>query len=291
MTEQPLDLHPADVDATSAAHRRRLLRSRTVGYGFGVGCPLALVLGAMTGHPLAALLAPLAVAALVLAVAFVNASKHAEADFYTALARDFGYSSVDHLQLPALTPLLGAGRRRWCEHYMAGPLGGELDGVSCGLGQYVWEVQQQGSDGDERKRRYRLTICVIDLEPALAMFKGIFVRRRRGVFGDLIGDDWLQRSDLHDIKLESEDFNERYELQVTSDQDEVALRQLLSPSFIVWLSTHPLAPSFECFGGSLVVFLEREVEDRARIEMLRDAGREIAARLTTQARERVLAGV
>jgi len=27
MTEQPLDLHPADVDATSAAHRRRLLRS------------------------------------------------------------------------------------------------------------------------------------------------------------------------------------------------------------------------------------------------------------------------
>ena len=84
--------------------------------------------------------------------------------------------------------------------------------------------------------------------------------------------------------MESLAFSERYELLVADDQDEIMARQLLSPSLVVWLAEHPLAPGFELRAGMLVVFVGRSLEDEGNLTYLMDATRRIAARVADETR-------
>jgi hypothetical protein len=80
-------------------------------------------------------------------------------------------------------------------------------------------------------------------------------------------------------------FNELYDLRLATEQNELALRELLSPSFVAWFGEHPLRPGFECRGGTLVVFIPGHEESADRFVLLMDAAREIARRLGRQLEE------
>ena len=119
------------------------------------------------------------------------------------------------------------------------------------------------------------------------MFPGLFLCRRRGIFGGLDGEDWLSHRNRHEVQLESAAMCERYELWVDDAQDDLLLRELFAPSLQVLLAEHPLAPCFEYRAGALVVYVERRIEDEGGLDMLREASGRIAAAFATEVEEQL----
>jgi hypothetical protein len=257
---------------------RRLIRGRGAGYALALGIVGAIVLGAFLREPAVVLAGPLAVVGLVLGIAHLVADRRSERDFFLSFARARGLSYAPRTELLPLTPLLGAGERRECRHWMQGPLGEGQP--SCGLGHYVFH--ERHGEGERAWWTSRdFTVCVVDLEPGIVLFPGVFVVRRRDLV-DRIGGGWLDTSNRRRVELESAALCERYELWVERSQDDLLLRQLFAPAFVAWLAEHPLQPCFEYRAGTLVVYLERRLEDAGRLGWLLDATAEIARRFARE---------
>ena len=73
-------------------------------------------------------------------------------------------------------------------------------------------------------------------------------------------------------------------------QDEITMRQLFAPSFVVWLANHPLQPGFELRAGTLVVFLPGECGEAGKLEWLLMAADEIAKRIRLELTDAAQAG-
>ena len=265
-----------EADATRGDHMRRILHGRVAGYTLAIGIAGAVVLGAWLGEPLVILAGPMAVVAIVLGVSFLVADRRAERDFFMRFARAHHFMYAAHMELLPLTPLLGAGERRECRHWMQGPLGEGLP--HCGLGHYVFKVRRGGDEG-KIWTSHEFTICVVDLEPGIALYPGLFLMRRRDLVDALGGKHWLDTGTRRRVELESEALNERCELWVEHSQNDVRLLQLFSPSFVSWLAEHPLHPFFEYRAGTLVVYVERPLEDAAHLGWMLEVTAEVAGRL------------
>jgi hypothetical protein len=279
----PAKSKPADADSTRGRRFHQVLGGRTFAYWVVLGSAAALVAGAWLGSLAVALGGPLAVIATGLVIAFASADRRSERDFFCAYAgtRDLTYLR-DFSPMP-MTPLLGAGDRRRCEHWMTGSLDGSLEG---GLGHFTYEVRDRDERGRMKRRETRhFTICVLDLEPAMRSFPGIFLCRRRGVFGVLDGKDWLSHANRHEVQLESARLCERYALWVDDGQDEVLLQELFAPSFEVLLAEHPLEPCFEYRAGTLVVYVERCLDDEGHLDWMREVTAKIANRFASEVEE------
>jgi hypothetical protein len=254
---------------------RRYLVSRAAIWTLVAGAIGAIALGATQDNPLLTPAALAGVALAIAAVAWVAADRKAARDFYWGFAQSVGLTYAHQMQLLPLTPLLGAGDRRMLEHWMYGRLPGNLSG---GVGQLVWMVTERDSDGDRVvKERNRFTVCVVDLEASLALFKGVFLRGQRGVIVPC--SEWLARGRTRAVELESSEFVDKYELLAADDQDDILLRRLLSPTLVNWLAHHPLDLGFELKAGTLCVFVPRPLEDAGSITYLIDAARHIARRV------------
>jgi hypothetical protein len=255
---------------------RSYLRRRTAFWALFAGVSAAFLYGAWKADPLIMVAGPAAVVLGVTGIAWVMAER-----LYRGFARNVGLGYARAFELLPLTPLLGAGQRRRAEHWMYGQLPGDLPG---GVGHFVWERIERDSDGDPQVReRNRFTLCVADLEPSMALFKGVFIRRRRGFVAS--HSDWLEDRPTRRLEVESAAFTERYELLIADDQDEVILRRLLQPTLVSWLANHPLTPGFEVKAGALVVFVPHAIEDAGNLTYLIDATRHIAARVLSEVEE------
>ena len=122
-------------------------------------------------------------------------------------------------------------------------------------------------------------------------FQGTYLRRRRGILDRLDTDaNWLRNHRLKKVELESTAFTEKYELWRERDQDEIKMRQLFAPSFVVWLAEHPLAPGFELRAGELVVFIPGHCPEAGKLEFLLMAANEISKRIQAELTEAAQAG-
>jgi hypothetical protein len=289
-----IDAHPAEPGAfamTADSGQGRLFRayvsSRPAVYAAVIGSAAAFVYGASQRDVLIMALGPLAVPALVILVAAVAADRGAAERFFRHYAGSVGLDYWGRAGLQPLTPLLGAGDRRWCEHWMAGRLPGDAP-LSGGIGQLVWEERRGRRRGDAIELgdvtvRHRATICVADLEDSIRVFHGVFVRPRRGLIATV--PDWLSDTRTRPLEVESAAFSQRYELLAADDQDELLARQLLSPSLVLWLAEHPLEPGFELRAGMLVVFVDRALSDEGSLTFLLDAMKRIASRVVQETAE------
>ena len=260
---------------------RSYLRSRLAVFALVLGGSAAFLYGAWKRDPLIMAAGPGAVVLGVVAIAWFVADRMAAHRFFSGFARSVGLSYARHAELPALTPLLGAGDRRRLEHWMHGRLPG---GHAGGVGHLVWEHIKRDSDDDVHvKERNRFTVCVVDLESSMLRFRGVYLRPRLGVFAP--HSDWLKRSRARRVEVESSDFTQRYELRLAGDQDEIVLRRLLSPTLVSWLANHPLEPGFELKAGALTVFVPRAIEDAGNVTFLIDATRHLAARVLAEVEE------
>lgn len=280
---RPAARDPRDANSTRARHLRDLVHGRGFLYGLVLGAVATVVTGAAL-HSVALLVGgPIAVALVALLITFVSADRRSERDFFRdyAATRDFAY--IGDMAMTPLTPLLGAGDRRRCQQWMQGPLEG---GLGCGLGHYTYQVRDRDSHGHSMLRETRhFTICVVDLEAGMRMFPGVFLCRRRGLFGGLDGEDWLSHKNRHKLELESASLCERYDLWIDDAQQELPLRELFVPSFEVLLAEHPLEPCFEYRAGTLVVYVERKLEDEGHLDWLREMAAKVAARFSTEVEE------
>ena len=280
---RPAASEPADADATRGRHLHELLGGRAFAYAVVLGSVVALVAGAWLGSLLVAVGGPIALVAIALAISFAAADRRSELDFFEAYAATHGLSYEGDFAPQPMTPLLGAGDRRRCDHWMTGRLDG---GLGIGLGHYTYEVQERDSRARVKRREKRhFTICVVDIEAAMRMFPGVFLCRRRGVFGILDGRDWLSHTNRHEVELESTRLCERYELWIDDGQDEVLLHELFAPSFEVLLAEHPLEPCFEYRAGTLVVYVARRLEDEGHLDWMRAVTARIVSRFATEAEE------
>jgi hypothetical protein len=254
---------------------RSYLTSVPAAYAMAFGSLAAFTIGAWQGNLAIMLGGPAAIVLGVAGLAWYFADRAAANNFYWGFADSVGLTYANQTQLLTMTPLLGAGHRRHVEQWMYGRLPGDLSG---GVGQLVWEKIQKDSDGTTSvKERNRFTVCVVDLDPSLPYFRGVYLHPRRGLFAPY--SDWLGRTPVRTVEVESSQFVERYELRAASDQEDLLLRRLFSPTVVSWLANHPLSPGFELKAGTLCVFVPRPLEDAGNLTYLIDAARHLAGRV------------
>lgn len=274
---------PANANVGRNEHFRATLRRPGVVAALVLVPSLALLLGAASGGAPAAIGAPLAAVALILAAAWHAADRIAEQAFWKATAASIGFEPFCDLgELQMTTPLLHAGDRRCFRHELKGPLGAQ--GLLAKLAHYRYDVRHEDKDGKDTWRHYRFTICAVELEAGMELFQGIYLRERRGLLA-LGRHDWLRGRGLREVELESTDFNDAYELQVSPEQDQGRLRELFDPRTIVWLTDHPLRPHFEFRAGFLVVYVPGYLEDLGRVVWLLEAAERLAGRVRTEIAE------
>jgi hypothetical protein len=280
-----------------SAYLRESLRGRAASWGLLAGIVIFTMAGASIGSWRLIVGGIAATVLGILLVAYASASKRASSDFFAELAPQLGLTYVPIGSYAPITPLLAAGDRQKLEHTMEGPLHGKLGGPPCVVGHYTYETRRDVGDdvdGVTIWRPHPFTICAIDIGMPLVRFRGLYLRPRLSGLG--LDHDWMRAPKPPEVELESVRFNELYELRHGSDQDELAVRELFSPSFVMSLVENPLRPGFECKAGTLVVFIRGHEQSSGRIQMLLDTARSMARRLAEQeetrfpSAERPLAG-
>lgn len=274
---------PASAVATRSLHLHRLLTSRRYVWGFALFAGVGFLFFAATDRLELAFAAPLAVALVTFALAYTSARRLALYDLFAGFANARGFSYSERIELLEATPLLGAGDRRCCTHYMEGPLADDMRNVHAGLAHYTYENSDERADRRGRVVEvwtpYRFTICVVDLPRAIKSFPGVFLSLRRGIFGRIAGDTWLDYGQLRPFELESSDMASKYELNARRTQNPQRLMELFQPSFQVWLAQLPLPVCFEYSGGTLVGYLHKHSVDATSLEILLQATASIARRI------------
>lgn len=272
---------PNNSRVTRRKHLLAVFSSRNFIWGLAlVGGGGFLLLAALKGDPLIAGAAPAAVFVFAAFMAWQKAGKLAARDFFYGYALNNGFTYTPKLTLMEATPLLGAGDKRHCKHYMEGPLG-DIAGVHAGLAHYTYETIEERTG--RRKSQtisvytpHNFTICVVELQRALTTFPGVFLRARSGFFG---GDDWLDVSGLKSVELESSSLASKYKLKVRNNQNMTRLLELFQPSFQVWLSELPMQMFFEFSGGTLVTYVPKQLTDTTSLDILFATTERIAKRI------------
>ena len=275
---------PLNTHSTRSAHFRTLLSSSLAIVGGTILASAAFIAGAAS-HSLPVMFGgPAAVIALVIATAFYLANQQAESEFFGRFARAHALNHYERYSLDGFTPLLAGGDRRRCEHWM--------ESKGRGIGWYTFEIRHDNGDKPDTWEGQDFTIATVDLgELGMARFQGIYLRRRRGIFDHLDSDaNWLRNHHLKKVELESTAFNREYELTADRDQDDIILRQLFAPSFVVWLTEHPFKPGFELRAGMLVVFIPGHCGEAGKLEFLLMAADSISKRIQAELTEAAQAG-
>jgi hypothetical protein len=275
---------PANTDSTRSAHFRTLLGSSFSIVGGAIFAAIAFTIGAAGHNVLVMAGGPVFVALVIVVIAWLRADSQAEDEFFARFATAHQLNHWKQYTLPEFTPLLGGGDRRHCEHWM--------ESRGRGIGWFTFECRRDNGDKPDTWEPHHFTIATVDVgELGMARFRGIYLRRRRGIFDRLDSDaNWLGDHDLKKVELESTAFHERFELCVDRDQDDIVVRELFAPTFVVWLSEHPLKPGFELRAGELVVFIPGRCGETGKLDFLLMAAAEISRRIQAELSEAAQAG-
>jgi hypothetical protein len=275
---------PANTNSTRSVHFRRLLGSSLSVVGGSILAAAVFTLGAATHNAGIMVLGPVAVALLVVIASWFYADRNAENEFFARFAAARELNHFKTYSIPEFTPLLGGGDRRHCEHWM------ESHGRA--IGWFTFECREDNGDKPDTWEPHHFTIATVDMgELGMSRFQGIYLRQRRGIFDRLDTDaNWLRKHGCKKVELESTAFHERFELSADRDQDDIVLRQLFAPTFVVWLSEHPLKPGFELRAGQLVVFIPGRCGEAGKLDFLLMAAAEISRRIQAELSEAARAG-
>jgi hypothetical protein len=273
---------PLDADDTRGARLGALLRSPvtlSLGSVLVIGC---FVGGTLAAGPLAGLGIAAVGALLVFLIVYVIASGQAREDFFGAYATARGLTrSSGRTTLPPSTPLLRKGDRRYAEQVMNGTLPGGAAGALC---LYTYEVKTTDSDGNTDTDYYRYTVVLHDVPSVAVRCSDVYCQRREGFRFMDSAEDVFRR--MQRLELESDALDKRYEIFFGASDDPNWMKQLFSPSFIVWLTTAtPDGFAFELSAGSLCVNVKGHYDSAAELDRLCAAAGAVAQRLVEEAAE------
>ncbi len=165
---------------------------------------------------------------------------------------------------------------------MAGPLG---DGVEGTLALYTYEDETTDSEGNTQTNYYRYTVGVAEIPECAAHVPELYCQRKFGLRALEKLEDAFRRSKER-VHLESEALDERYEIFAGKGQDANWLRQLFSPTFIVWLTdSAPDKFAFELVDGTLCCYVHGHKKSAAELDAIRAASAAVATRLHEESAE------
>ena len=248
----------------------------------GVLAVIALAIGATQAGPGIGALAAAVVVLMVLVVVFMLATGRAQDDFFTAYASGRDLTRIEgHTQLPPITPLLSKGDERYAEERLNGVLPGGLDGSLC---LYTYEEETRDSEGHKETTYIHFTIAMTQLPATAPLIQELFCQRRVGFrFMDSMEDVFRKRQR---VEQESEAVDRSYEIFIGARDEMNVARQILSPSFLVWLEQHSDENfAFELVAGSLVANVKGHKKSAAELDQFCEATAAVARRLSEEAAE------
>jgi hypothetical protein len=278
----PAERLPDDADDLRGFHFRRLLGKpatwiATAVFVLAAGIAAAVYLGAAIGA--GAALAALAVSLLIV---FAIADSRSEGDFFAVYASQRQMTLSGKGPLPPMTPLLRKGDERYTEHSFTGPLADGVDGV---LALYTYEDETTDSEGNRETNYYRYTVGLIEVPECAAQVPELFCQQKFGLRALEGLEDAFRRSKQR-VRLESEALDQRYEIFSGKDQDQVWLRRLFSPTFVVWLGEEaPEKFAFELVVGYLCCYVKGHRKSAAEFDVIRAATATVARRLREESQE------
>lgn len=187
----------------------------------------------------------------------------------TAWATAHGLTVEDDVRLPRTTPLLAEGEVH------------SVDALAGGwLSKYVEAKIALVSRGDDE----HFTVAVTHVPKAKRFVPWLLCRRvEEGVVGRA-AEELIRGRDRLD--LESAELDSRYRIYVSPRADQVWVRELLSPRFIVFLLEQaPRGLSFEYVEGTLCVSLVGRRTLGEDLDDLRDATVDLVGRFRAEIRE------
>ncbi len=184
-------------------------------------------------------------------------------------------------EVRAATPLLCKGSDRYAVHTFTGPLAEGVDGL---LALYTYEETTSTGKGQQTSY-YPYTIGLVEVPECAAQIPELLCQRKFGlqVFEGL--EDAF-RSSRQRVRLESEALDEHYEIFSLKEQDQVWLRRLFSPTFVVWLGEEaPEKFAFELVSGMLCCYVNGHKKSAAELDVIGAATATVARRLREESQE------
>lgn len=257
--------------------RRPLTQALVAAAAIAGGVAGAAIVGPGVGA--AAFFAGLLIAILIV---FAIADSHAEDAFFDHYAGQRRMTAAGKGPLPPATPLLRKGDDRYAERTLSGPL---TDGVDGTLALYTYEEETTDSKGNRQTNYYRYTLGMVDVPECAGFVPELFCQRKFGLRALEKLEDAFRDSKKR-VELESEALDERYEIFAGEAQDQVWLRRLFSPTFIVWLGEEaPEKFAFELVDGTLCCYVSDHKKSAAELDLVRAASAAVAMRLREEASE------
>lgn len=227
------------------------------------------------GFPAAGGAAFVIVFLVVLLVVFMIADSRAADAFYDYYCSSHGLTRLGSTTIGSWTELLRKGDKSETNEQFQGELAPGLNGD---LVLYTYTEVHRDSDGDETETDYPFTFIHIEMPEIVEHMTDLNVHQAGFRFLDKVQDKFL--GDHMRVTLESDKLDQRYEIFVHKEQDQVWVRRLFSPSFIVWLSeTPPKNFQFELEDGHLVAFVSKHMDDTEGFENVTRLGTYVATRL------------
>jgi hypothetical protein len=272
----------ADADATQGMHFRRIAGHPATLVIGGVIALAALVgAGASAGWAIGAAAAA-GVILLTLLVVWLIANSMAAEDFYRSYSAGRGLARIDgKSDLPPLTPLLRKGDKRYAEQRFNGVLPGGLDGSLC---LYTYEDESRDSDGNKQTTYMHFTIVLTELPDTAPYLQELYCQRRFGFrFMDSMEDVFRTRQR---VEQESDAVDKSYEIFIGKNDDMNKARQVLSPTFLVWLEQNSDENfAFELVAGSLVANVKGHKKSADDLDRICTNSAAVARRLEEEVRE------
>ena len=274
---------PDDANDLRGYHFSRLLRMPLTLILLGSLALVVLVACAIAVSPMVGALGAVGVLLVGVLVVFVIADSRAARDFFETYAAQRGMTLIhERGRLPQATPLLRKGDDRYAERSLLGPLAEGFEGT---LALYTYEEETTDSDGDRQTNYYRYTVGLVDVPDCASLVPELYCQRKFGLRALEKFEDAFRTSKRR-VKLESEALDERYEIFAADEQDGNWLRQLFSPTFIVWLTdSAPEKFAFELVNGTLCCYVNGHKEKAAELDAIAAATGAVARRLREEALE------
>lgn len=273
---------PDDADDLRGFYVRALLGKTATRVLLGLTVIAAGVAGASFAGP--GIGAAAAAAALLLGLVgiLLVADSHSEDAFFQVYGQERGLTVYGRCQLPEATPLLRKGDDRYAERSLEGSLADGIDGL---LALYTYEEESTDGKGNRQTNYYRYTVGLTQVPECAGSVPELYCQRKFGLRALEKFED-VFRDSKERIKLESEALDERYEIFAGPAQDPNSLRQLFSPSFIVWLTdTAPEKFAFELVDGNLCCYVSGHKKRADELDTIRAVSAAVAARLREEAKE------
>jgi hypothetical protein len=215
-------------------------------------------------------------------VVFAIADSKAADTFFEIYARQHSLALGGRSPLPAATPLLRKGDDRYAERTLSGAIAEGIEGT---LALYTYEEETTDSEGNRDTSYYHYTLGLVQVPECVGHVPELYCQRKFGLRALEKFEDVFRRSKER-VKLESEVLDEKYEIFAGKGQDEVWLRQLFAPTFIVWLTdAAPKKFAFELVNGTLCCYVNGHKEDAAELNSIGSATASVAKRLRDESGE------